>query len=71
MKEKIGQTAGKIWETLKEKEELNVSRIPGILKEKSEVAYQALGWLAREEKIIYNNKSDKTFVSLSDSERNV
>ena len=51
MKEKNGQTAGKIWETLKEKEELNVSRIPRILKEKSEVAYQALGWLAREDNI--------------------
>lgn len=69
MKEKIGITAGMIWKTLKSKEEVNVSQLPRILKEKSDIVYQALGWLAREDKINYSTKNKKNFVSLTDSEK--
>jgi hypothetical protein len=34
MKMKIGEMAGRIWKTLGEKEEVAVSRLPQILKEK-------------------------------------
>jgi hypothetical protein len=51
MKNKIGEIAGKIWKTLGEKEDVEILRLPQILKEKGEIVYQALGWLAREEKI--------------------
>ena len=71
MKEKIGKIAGKIWEILKENEELDISRIPRILKEKSDVTYQAIGWLAREDKIHYSKKSNKIYISLTEEERNV
>jgi len=69
MKEKIGKTAGMIWKTLKSKEEVNVLQLPRILKEKSDIVYQALGWLAREDKINYSTKNKKNFVSLTDSEK--
>lgn len=69
MKEKIGITAGIIWKTLKSKEEVNVLQLPRILKEKSDIVYQALGWLARENKINYSTKNKKIFVSLTDSEK--
>ena len=45
------------------------STLPHIPKEKGEVVYQALGWLAREDKIDFRSKEGKTFVSLNDEER--
>lgn len=64
MKDKIGETAGKLWKILGEKEDIEISKLAQILKEKEEIVYQALGWLAREDKINYHNKERKTFVSL-------
>ena len=65
MKNKIGEIAGKIWNILGEKEDVEILKLPQILKEKGEIVYQALGWLAREDKINYHSKEKKTFVSLS------
>jgi hypothetical protein len=56
---------------LGEKEDVELSKLPQILKEKGEVVYQALGWLAREDKINYHSKEKKTFVSLSYDEREI
>jgi len=71
MKNKIGEIAGKVWKTLGEREHVNFLNLPMILQEKGEIVYQALGWLAREDKIIYRNKEGKTFVSLSYDEREI
>jgi hypothetical protein len=71
MKTKIGEMAGRVWKTLGEKEEVAVSRLPQILKEKGEIVYQALGWLAREGKIDSHRKEGKTFVSLNHEEREI
>ena len=68
MKTKIGEMAGKIWKTLGGKEELPVSRLPRILKERGKIVYQALGWLAKEDKIVFHKKEGRTFVSLSQEE---
>ena len=68
MKDRIGEIAGKIWTILGEKQNVNISKLPKILKEKGEIVYQALGWLAREDKINYHTKERKTFVSLSHEE---
>lgn len=69
MKDKIGKTAGQIWKVLKKKGEVNVAQLPKLLNEKSAVVYQALGWLAREDKIEYQIKAAKTFVFLAESEK--
>ena len=69
MKEKIGETAGLIWDLLKKKGEINIAEVPRLLKEKSTVVYQAIGWLARENKIEYRTAATKTFVSLAESEK--
>lgn len=66
MKEKIGETAGEIWIVLKEKKELDISQLPRLLKEKSVIVYQAVGWLAREDKIVYKTKAAKTYISLTE-----
>jgi hypothetical protein len=71
MKTKIGEIAGKVWKTLGEREHVNLLRLPMILQEKEEIVYQALGWLAREDKINYITKEGKTFVSLRYAEREI
>jgi hypothetical protein len=64
MKDRIGEIAGRIWTILGEKQDVDILKLPKILKEKGEIVYQALGWLAREDKINYHTKERKTFVSL-------
>ncbi|MBU0671707.1 MAG: winged helix-turn-helix domain-containing protein [Candidatus Margulisbacteria bacterium] len=71
MQEQIGQTAGKVWLALGKKGETNLAMLPKVIKEKSEITFQALGWLAHEGKIIYQKKGDKNFVALSPREQEV
>ena len=68
MKEKIIETAGKTWKTLGERGESDIAQLPRLLDEKEGIVFQALGWLAREDKINYVTKNNKTFVSLVESE---
>jgi hypothetical protein len=53
---------------LGEKEGGVVSRFPQILKEKGEIVYQALGWLAKEGKVDFHKRGGKTSESLSHEE---
>lgn len=71
MREQVGETAGKIWKMLGQKGEVNITMLPKLLKEKGEVAYQGLGWLAHEGKIVYKKKENKNFVALTDSEQEI
>jgi hypothetical protein len=71
MKNKIGEIAGKVWKTLGEREHVNLLRLPTILQEKEEIVYQALGRLAREDKVNYLSKEGKTSVSLRYAEREI
>lgn len=71
MKEKIIETAGKIWQFLGRSGETEIVSLPQRLKEKDAVVLQALGWLAREDKIIYTARGGKTFVSLAPPEMQI
>lgn len=68
MKERVIETAGKTWRYLGQHGQTNVSQLSKALKEKDEVVLQALGWLAREDKIGYSVKNRRTFVALVDKE---
>ncbi len=68
MKQKVIEIAGKTWKTLGEKGETNLAQLPKTLKEDDSIVYQALGWLAREDKINYITRNKQIFVSLVDSE---
>ncbi|MBF0571011.1 MAG: winged helix-turn-helix domain-containing protein [Candidatus Omnitrophica bacterium] len=68
MKDKIIEVAGKTWRYLGQNGQTNVSRLVQSLKEKDEIVLQALGWLAREDKIAYTVKNRRTFVSLVEGE---
>jgi hypothetical protein len=71
MKDRIGEIAGKIWTIWGEKQNVDILKPPKILKEGGEIVYQALGWLAREDKIDYHTQEKKTFVSLSHEEQEI
>jgi hypothetical protein len=69
MDEQIGSTAGQIWTYLaKRKSSVSVTDLPKLLDQKPQVTYMGLGWLAREGKLTYENKSGKTMVGLCPSE---
>jgi len=68
MKEKVIEAAGKTWRFLGQNGQTKVSQLAKCLKEKDEVVLQALGWLAREDKIDYTVKNRRTFVSLVENE---
>lgn len=71
LKTKIGETAGNIWTILKERDSVAISSLPGILNENSSIVNQALGWLAREGKIDYQQEGRKTVISLAASEKSI
>lgn len=51
MQDKIGTVAGNIWQQLERKGEMTPRKLCSTTKEKSDVVYLALGWLARENKV--------------------
>ena len=68
MKDKIIETAGKTWRFLGQNGQTNISQLTKALQEKDEVVLQAVGWLAREDKINYTVKNRRTFVALVEGE---
>ena len=47
----IGETAGKVWNFLDQKGEANLNQIRKGTKGNSNMILQAIGWLAREDKL--------------------
>ena len=68
MIEQVGITAGRIWDALQKDEQLTITQLPKILKEKDSLVYQGLGWLAREGKIQYRQDGNRILVSLAGQE---
>jgi hypothetical protein len=52
----IGETAGKIWTFLEEKGEANLTQIKKGVKADPNLILQAIGWLAREDKLQIEKK---------------
>ncbi len=67
MIETIGEAAGQVWTILSQAEgPVGLTEVPKRAKLKTPIAYQALGWLAREGKVEYRSKGRKTEVVLMD-----
>ena len=64
MKEEIGETAGKVWEVLQQKGTQDLTQLTKLVAAKNALVHQALGWLAREDKIEISTSGKKTVVSL-------
>ncbi len=69
MTERIGATAGKVWQALKKQDEADIRQLPRIVAEKPVIVNQALGWLAREGKLEYREQGDRLLVALNRTER--
>jgi hypothetical protein len=64
----IGEAAGRVWNILLEAESpVGLTDIPKRAQLKTQIAYQALGWLAREGKVEYFKKGRKTEVILMET----
>ncbi len=68
VEEKIAECAKRIWVLLEQTQEVNILRLSELLGERNVVAYQALGWLAREKKIQYTQKGSQVFISRQERE---
>lgn len=65
MKEKIGNDAGKIWKTLDEQGPKGVKELKKLAKMTDKDIYAAIGWLAREEKLTFEQKEDDLYLILA------
>lgn len=69
MVDKIGSAAGQIWKMLAvAKTPVNITDIPKRTNLPAQIAFQGLGWLAREGKIEYQQKGRSIYVSLCSAE---
>ena len=60
----IGETVGVIWKLLKEEGPLSLSAIAGKVKHPQTRICTGIGWLAREDKLVFNQTKQGTSVSL-------
>lgn len=60
----IGIAAGKIWQYLSENKQSNITKLKLALGMSNTIFYLALGWLAREDKIIINFTNNSYNVKL-------
>jgi hypothetical protein len=56
MIQSIGDTAGKVWKFLNEKGEANLNQLKKGVKADPNLILQAIGWLAREDKLLIGKK---------------
>lgn len=60
----IGETAGAIWQILSEDGSLSMAKLVKTVGEPRDTVMQALGWLAREEKLCIDEEGRSRIVSL-------
>jgi hypothetical protein len=65
----IGETAGKVWSFLDKHREANLTQIKKGLKDDANLILQAIGWLAREDKLLIGKKGRLITYSLKSEER--
>ena len=63
--DQIGDTAGTVWRILQERGPLTMAKLVKAVGEPRDSVMQALGWLAREEKICIEEDGRRRIVSLS------
>ncbi|MDR2949293.1 MAG: winged helix-turn-helix domain-containing protein [Dysgonomonas sp.] len=65
LKKDIGINAGTIWRCLSEKGRLSLREIGELTSYKDSLILLALGWLSRENKILFSNINDNLYVELN------
>jgi hypothetical protein len=64
MKEKIGNDAGRVWNVLNEEGTKSVKELKKLVKLNDKEIYAAIGWLAREEKLVFDLQETDLYLSL-------
>jgi hypothetical protein len=60
----IGETAGEIWQLLKEEEPLTLSALVRKTKRPQSMVQMGIGWLAREDKLAFTQTKRGVSISL-------
>ena len=60
----IAECAERIVDALGKAREVNILRLSELLTERSVIIYQAVGWLAREGRVTYEQRETQVYVSL-------
>jgi hypothetical protein len=60
----IGEAAGEIWRILKDEKNLSLSALVRRVKQPQTVAYMGIGWLAREDKLVFTETKRGMSVSV-------
>ncbi len=60
----IGETAGEIWTLLSENGPMNLAKLVKAVDEPRDTVMQAIGWLAREGKLIIEDEGRSRIISL-------
>jgi len=60
----VGEAAGKVWHTLKENGEMSPAQLKKKTGSDDKTLWMALGWLAREDKVNFNQIKNTLKISL-------
>ncbi len=63
--DQIGETAGEVWHTLLEHGQLTITQLTKHVDAPRDRVMQAVGWLAREEKICIEEQARRKVISLT------
>lgn len=63
--DQIGETAGEVWHTLLEHGQLTMTQLTKRVDAPRDRVMQAVGWLAREEKICIDEQARRKVISLT------
>ena len=64
MEAEIGETAGKVWQFLSERGEVTTARLIREVGGPRDLVQRAIGWLAREDKVKFEDNTGAEKVSL-------
>lgn len=65
---RIGEVAGMVWHTLKKEKKISTARLSRTVDAPRDLVMQAIGWLAREEKVSIEETSRGKIISLRKTE---
>ncbi len=60
----VGETAGRVWSVLKEKGPLSLNALKKQVKAPGDVVLMSIGWLAREDKLVFEQKGRVQMIGL-------
>jgi hypothetical protein len=64
MTAKVGEAAGKVWHTLKNDGEMSAAQLKKATGTDDKTLWMALGWLAREDKVNFNQVKNTLKIGL-------